>query len=168
MLFYELRAVKTEQEIARLRVAQRVAGFGLEKFHESVAPGRTEAELAAMVYEACLVAACDCAKCGTSTSILRSPAARTPVRLAANCYDRASWLREGEIALLELGVCVDGFWADVTRVKVAGRPTDLHQEVFATVKAAQKAATAAMRPGVEARVPHEAATRVLVEAGFEK
>ena len=42
-LLYELRATKTEAEIARLRVAQRVAGFGLEEFHESVEPGMTEA-----------------------------------------------------------------------------------------------------------------------------
>ena len=53
-LLYELRATKTEQEIARLRIAHQVAGFGLKKFHESVAPGKTEAELAAVVYEACL------------------------------------------------------------------------------------------------------------------
>ena len=33
-----MRAVKTEGEIARLRMAQRVAGFGLEKFHESWPP----------------------------------------------------------------------------------------------------------------------------------
>ena len=29
------------------RVAHRVAGFGLERFHDAVAPGVTEAELAA-------------------------------------------------------------------------------------------------------------------------
>ena len=169
-LLYELRAVKTEQEIARLRVAQRVAAFGLEKFHESVAPGKTEAELAAVVYEACLDARrAASSSCGTSTCIRRFPAAPT---LAAH-GGRSSRpgrrrLRAGEIALLELAVCVDGFWADVTRVKVAGKPTALQQEVFAAVEAAQKAAMAAMRPGVEARVPHEAATEVLVEAGFEK
>ena len=33
-LLYELRATKTEQEIARLRVAHQVAGFGIKKFHE--------------------------------------------------------------------------------------------------------------------------------------
>ena len=65
-------------------------------------------------------------------------------------------------------MCVDGFWADVTRVKVAGKPNALQTDVFAAVRAAQKAALAAVRPGVEARVPHEEATRVLVSSGFEK
>ena len=36
------------------------------------------------------------------------------------------------------------------------------------VKAAQEAAVAAIGPGIEARVPHEVATGLLVEAGFEK
>ena len=53
-LLHDLRATKTEQEIARLRVAHQVAGFGLKKFHESAAPGKSEAQLAAEVYEACL------------------------------------------------------------------------------------------------------------------
>ena len=168
-LLYELRAVKTEQEIARLRIAQRVAGFGLKKFHESVAPGKTEAELAATVYEACLTQ-------GVRLRQVRHINVYPQVSGGSNA--RRAWrpvvttgrrrLHAAEIALLELAVCVDGFWADVTRVKVAGRPTSLQQEVFTAVEAAQKAATATMCPGVEARVPHEAATRVLVEAGFEK
>ena len=167
-LLHELRATKTAGEIARLRMAQRVAGFGLEKFHESVEPGMTEAEIAASVYTACLT---------------RGAAARGPVRqrvsagfgrakrrarVATGRHNRQPAIARGEVALLELGVCVDGFWADVTRVKAAGKPSSLQRDVFAAVKAAQRAATAAIAPGVEARVPHEAATAVLVEAGFEK
>jgi Xaa-Pro dipeptidase len=77
-------------------------------------------------------------------------------------------LRAGEIALLELAVCVDGFWADVTRVKVAGKPSTLQKDVFAAVAAGQKAAIRAIRPGVEAWVPHDEAMRVLIDAGFKK
>jgi Xaa-Pro aminopeptidase len=168
-LLYGLRAVKTEGEIARLRIAQRVAGFGLEAFHESVEPGMTEAEIAAAVYTACLTK-------GSRLREVRHVNVFPQVSSGTNA-ERA-WrpivstgkrrLREGEVALLELGVCVDGFWADVTRVKAAGKPTALQRDVFAAVKAAQRAATAAIAAGVEARVPHDAATAVLVEAGFEK
>ncbi len=168
-LLHELRATKTAGEIARLRMAQRVAGFGLEEFHESVEPGMTEAEIAAAVYTACLAR-------GTGLRQVRHVNVFPQVSAGRNA-ERA-WrpivttgrrrLRQGEVALLELGVCVDGFWADVTRVKAAGKPSPLQRDVFAAVKAAQRAATAAIAPGVEARVPHEAATAVLVEAGFVK
>jgi Xaa-Pro dipeptidase len=168
-LLYDLRATKTEQEIARLRVAHQVAGFGLKKFHEAVAPGKTEAELAAVVYGACLTR-------GVRLRQVRHINVYPQVSGGANSC--RAWrpvvttgprrLRAGEIALLELAVCVDGFWADVTRVKAAGKPSPLQKDVFAAVAAAQKAALAAIAPGVEAHVPHDEATRVLIGAGFKK
>jgi Xaa-Pro dipeptidase len=168
-LLHDLRAVKTPAEIARLRVSQRVAGFGLEKFHESVAPGMTEAEIAAAVYTACLVEGVRLRQVrhvNVYPQVSSGPNAQRAWRPIVSTGNRR--LRAGDIALLELGVCVDGYWADVTRVKAAGEPTSLQRDVFAAVKTAQKAATAAICPGVETRVPHEAATAVLVEAGFEK
>jgi Xaa-Pro aminopeptidase len=168
-LLYELRATKTDGEIARLRVAQRVAGFGLEAFHQSVEPGMTEAEIAAAVYTACLTRGTRLRQVrhvNVFPQISSGPNAERAWRPIVTTGNRR--LREGEVALLELGVCVDGFWADVTRVKAAGKPTGLQRDVFAAVKAAQRAAVAAIAPGVEARLPHEAATAVLVEAGFEK
>jgi Xaa-Pro dipeptidase len=168
-LLHGLRAVKTEAEIARLRVAQRVAGFGLEEFHESVKPGVTEAEIAAAVYTACTVKGVrlrHVQHVNAFPQVSSGPNAERAWRPIVSTGNRR--LREGDVALLELGVCVDGFWADVTRVKAAGTPTAIQREVFAAVKAAQRAATAAIAAGVEARIPHEAATAVLVKAGFEK
>jgi Xaa-Pro dipeptidase len=168
-LLHEQRAVKTEREIARLRIAQRVAGFGLDKFHESVVPGMTEAEIAAAVYTACLaqgVRLRQVRHINVYPQVSGGPNAERAWRPVVSTGNRR--LREGEVALLELGVCVDGFWADVTRVKAAGKPTDLQRDVFAAVKAAQQAATATVSPGVEACVPHEAATAVLVKAGLKK
>jgi Xaa-Pro aminopeptidase len=168
-LLYELRATKTQQEIARLRLAHRVAGFGLERFHATVTPGVTEAELAAVVYEACLtrgVRLREARYINVYPQISSGPNAHRAWRPVVTTGRRR--LRNAEIALLELAVCVDGFWADVTRVKVAGRPTSLQQEIFAAVKSAQKAALAAIRPGVDARVPHEEATKRFIETGFEK
>ena len=103
-LLYELRATKTDGEIARLRVAQRVAGFGLEAFHQSVEPGMTEAEIAAAVYTACLTRG-DAASSGSarqrvSTNLQSGPNAERAWRPIVTTGNRR--LREGEIALLEL------------------------------------------------------------------
>ena len=168
-LLHELRALKTPTEIARLRLAHRVARFGLECFHEAVESGASEAALAAAVYEACLtrgVRLPGVRHVNVYPQISSGPNAHRAWRPIVTTGRRC--LRGGEIALLELAVCVDGFWADVTRVKVAGKPTGLQEDVFAAVKSAHKAALAAIRPGVEARIPHERATEVLVAAGFEK
>jgi Xaa-Pro dipeptidase len=168
-LLYALRAEKTEQEIARLRLTHRVAAFGLEKFYATVSPGKTEADLAAAVYEACLTQGVKLRQArhiNVYPQVSSGPNAHRAWRPVVTTGPRR--LRSGEIALLELAVCVDGFWADVTRVKAAGKPTALQKDIFAAVKSAQHAAMKTMRPGVECRVPHEAATRVLVESGFEK
>lgn len=168
-LLYELRATKTADEIERLRIAHRVAGFGLKKFHESVAAGRTEAELAALVYQACLSR-------GVGLRQVRYVNVYPQVSVGKNAC--RAWrpvvttgprrLRAGDIAVLELAVCVDGFWADVTRVKAAGKPSTLQSDVFDAVMAAQKAALRSMAAGVEAHVPHDEATQVLIKAGFAK
>ncbi len=163
------RATKTSAEIARLRLAHRVAGYGLKKFIAAVVPGITEAQVAAMVYGECLTNGVKLAgvrHVNVYPQISSGPNAHRAWRPVVTTGNRR--LRSGEISLLELAVCVNGFWADVTRVRAVGRPSPLQREIFAAVKAARHDALMAVRPGVEARVPHEAATRVFLDAGLER
>lgn len=167
-LLHDQRSMKTDQEIARLGVAHTVADFGLAGFHESVRPGVSEAELAAMVYTNCL-----------------TKGVGLPGVLHVNVYPQVSsgsnahraWrpvvttgkrrLKAGEIAILELAVCVDGFWADVTRVKVADKPSAVQKQAFAAVRAAQAHAVECVEPGVAASTPDIVAKQILIDAGFE-
>jgi Xaa-Pro dipeptidase len=168
-LLHRERATKTPDEIARLRIAHQVAGYGLKKFMAAVVPGMTEAQAASLVYAECMTR-------GVKLAQVRHVNVYPQISSGANAH--RAWrpavttgnrkMRGGEIALLELAACVDGFWADVTRVRAVGRPTDLQREVFSAVKAAQHAAVRAIQPGVEARVPHEAATQVILDAGLAK
>jgi len=168
-LLHEQRATKTDHEVAKLRLAHRVAGFGLKAFHEAVTPKISEAALAGAVYQACL-------EQGVSLRDVRHVNVYPQISTGPNAY--RAWrpivttgkrkMRQGEIALLELAVCVDGFWADVTRVKVAGKPSNVLRDVFDTVQAAQKAALNSIRAGVIASKPHQVATKVLIDAGYEQ
>ena len=168
-LLHQLRATKTEQEIKRLRLTHRVASFGLERFHAAVAPGITEAELAATVYEACLTQGVQLRQAkhiNVYPQISIGPNTQRAWRPIVTTGRRK--IKSSEIALLELAVCVDGFWADVTRVKAAGRPTAKQRAAFKAVEEAQKAALDSIQPGVEACVPHQRATQVLIDSGFQK
>jgi Xaa-Pro dipeptidase len=163
------RATKTPEEIARLRIAHRVAGFGLKKFMTAVVPGMTEAHAASLVYAECLtkgVILPQVRHVNVYPQISSGPNAHRAWRPVVTTGKRR--MKSGEIALLELAVCVDGFWADVTRVKAVGRPTALQRDVFAVVKAAQRAAVEAIRPGVAAHAPHDTATQVFIDAGMQK
>jgi Xaa-Pro dipeptidase len=75
-------------------------------------------------------------------------------------------MEKGDVALLELGVVVDGFWADRTRVRVAGEPTAEQLRIFDVVRMAQEAAVNQIRPGVAAAQVDEAARRVIRDAGY--
>ena len=168
-MLHQQRARKTDAEIRRLRVAHRVAGFGLKEFHSSVQPGRTETELAARVYSAALtqgVRVRGVRHINVYPQISSGPNAHRAWRPVVTTGPRR--LKAGELALLELAVCVDGFWADVTRVKAAGQPSRAQERAFAAVRSAQAAAVRSIRPGVPASIPHTIATQILVEAGFEK
>ena len=163
------RATKTPAEIGQLRLTHRVAGYGLKKFMDSIVPGTTEAQAAALVYGECLTKGAkirEVKHLNVYPQISSGPNAHRAWRPVVTTGSRR--MRSEEMSVLELAVCVNGFWADVTRVKAVGRPTALQKEIFAAVKSAGQAAVKAIRPGVEARVPHEAAAGVFVEAGLEK
>ena len=49
--------------------------------------------------------------------------------------------------MLELGGCADGFWFDLTRTLVIGKPKPVHKEMAAAIKEAMDAAYAAYRQG---------------------
>jgi Xaa-Pro aminopeptidase len=161
------RATKTEEEIQRLRIAHKVADYGLKKFHKAVRPGISEAELASLVYAECLtkgVRLRDVRHINVYPQISSGTNAHRAWRPVVTTGKRR--LRDGEAALLELAVCVDGFWADVTRVKAAGRPRAVQRDAFEAVKLAQQAAVDSIRPGLKASRPHEVATKILHDAGF--
>jgi Xaa-Pro aminopeptidase len=161
------RATKTEREVERLRIAQRVAGYGLKWFAGAVRPGQSEAELAAGVYRECLVRGMQLKSVqhiNVYPQISSGPNAHRAWRPVVTTGSRR--LREGEMALLELAVCVDGFWADVTRVKAVGQASSCQQDAFEAVRMAQQAALDMMRPGVSFSKPHETACNALRQHGF--
>lgn len=162
-----LRSRKTNAEIGRLRTANEIASLGLVEFANRVVLGAPEAELASAVYSACLTL-------GAERSGVRSLNVYPQVSAGANSarawgpivQTGAKRLKGGELALLELAVCVDGYWADATRVRTAGSPTDEHLRAHATIIRAQEAAFATIHSGVAAAEVHERATNVLRDEGY--
>jgi Xaa-Pro dipeptidase len=79
----------------------------------------------------------------------------------------ATELAEADLLIIDIGVTVDGYCADITRTFVVGaEPDERQREIFDTVHAAQRAGIAAARAGVPARAVDEAARRLIGDAGF--
>lgn len=162
------RRTKTAYEANRLRIVGEISCFGMEAFEKAVVPGVTGVELAALVEREIMV---------RGTGYRGAARVRAYAQVAVGPEETANGYRpneisttvqmqNGDLAMLELGVVADGYWADRTRVRVAGKPTGEQVKVYDTVKRAQEAAVAAVRPGVTGAQVDQAARQVIEDAGY--
>jgi Xaa-Pro dipeptidase len=75
-------------------------------------------------------------------------------------------VREGTILLIDGGCTVEGYWSDLSRTFVLGKPTDTMKKVFEIVLRAQTAALEAARPGLPCEAVDAAARKVVEDAGY--
>ncbi len=169
MIRHERRR-KTAYELNRLDIASEVSCFGLAAFEEAVAVGISGVELAAIVEKAIMIQGT-----GYRGSVrvrafaqVSTGAAETAIAHRPNIISTPRKMIDGDFAVLELGLVVDGYWGDRTRVRVAGTPREEQLRIYDTVRRAQEAATAVLRPGVRARDVDAAARSVIEEAGYGK
>ncbi len=161
------RAIKTDYELGKLRIANEIAEMGMAEFLNRLAPGTTEAQVGALVeykiradgpgYKgARLVRA--------SAEVGAGPIGSTKATVVVPSTHRV--VHEGDIVMVELATVVDGYWSDLTYVSVAGKPSDRQREVHNAVLAAQQTAAQHMRQGESFSSPDSAARRVLDRAGL--
>ncbi|HWB79557.1 MAG TPA: M24 family metallopeptidase, partial [Nannocystaceae bacterium] len=72
----------------------------------------------------------------------------------------------GDVVLVDTGASLHGYRSDISRTWVVGEPSEAVTRAYAAVAAAQKAALATIRPGVQARAVDAAARAVILEAGY--
>jgi Xaa-Pro dipeptidase len=75
-------------------------------------------------------------------------------------------IRENTIVLIDGGCTVEGYRSDITRTFVLGKASDKMKRVFEIVHQAQSAALAAARPGVVCDGVDAAARQVITSAGY--
>ncbi len=75
-------------------------------------------------------------------------------------------LKEGDVVLIDDGCLVEGYWSDVTRTGILGKPTEEMQRAFEAVRKAQDAALSAARAGKLSGSVDDAARGVITSAGF--
>ncbi|MFN0065142.1 MAG: M24 family metallopeptidase [Chlamydiales bacterium] len=75
-------------------------------------------------------------------------------------------LAQGDIVLIDLGVVLDHYHSDMTRVHFFGDPAPEMKQIYAIVKEAQARALATCAPGVEIKRVDLAARNYIAERGF--
>jgi len=144
-LLARARSIKTEQEIARMRIANEIAADAMEHVRGRLEPGMRESEAAA-IWQGYVH--------GRGT-------AREDVELALpfslvwsgkgiKTFTATSDLPvvEGEPVLFEIWVCADGYWADHTKNLVVGELKPAYAELEDRLMRAYGAALDFIQPGV--------------------
>jgi Xaa-Pro aminopeptidase len=164
-LLEEIKAIKTDHDIERLRLVNEIAGMGMDAFKEAARPGRTEIEIAAAVESAIAL--------GTGYGRARVTRGFATVSSGPDAAvgwqyfrSRARAVENGDWVLLELGTVVDGYWSDHTRTVVAGTASDAQRDVFAAARAACTAALAACVPGIVGDDVDRASREACAAAGY--
>ncbi len=154
-----LRARKSPAEVAALRAA----GSAIDRVHRQVpgwlAPGRTEAQVAADIADAILAAG----HARVDFTIVGSgPNGASPHHTAS---DRV--LQRGDAVVVDIGGTMpSGYCSDCTRTYAIGTPPGDFAAYYEVLRAAQDAACQAVRPGVTGEAVDAAAREPITRAGY--
>jgi len=162
-LLYELRGRKTAVEVERIRLANEIAALGMAVFKEHSVEGSREVDVSAAVESTIRRLA---GHGGSRFVFAWAQVTAGPATDVNWQYPLASdrKLTRGDLVVIELGVVVDGYWADLTRTVTVGPANDRQREVHDLVSRAQSASLAAAAPG-RSGVEVDAAGRRIIEAG---
>jgi Xaa-Pro aminopeptidase len=159
-----LRVIKDPEEIELLRLAAEAADRVIEAVAAGRLVGRTEADIAREVRDRLVAEGHDSADFAIVAS---GPESASPHHEASERV-----VRPGEPIVLDIGGPLSGYGSDTTRtIWVTGGqpdrgPDDEFRRIHELVLRAQRAATAAVRPGVAVEAIDAAARRVIEDGGY--
>jgi Xaa-Pro aminopeptidase/Xaa-Pro dipeptidase len=154
-----LRAVKDEEEIARIREAAAIAAQALRMVLERVRPGMTEREIAADLDDAMR-------RGGAQEASFPTIVASGTNSALPHARPRDRTLRAGDLLTIDFGAVCEGYHSDETCTFVLGRPDAKQKRVYQVVKEAHDRAIEAVRAGVACRAIDAAARSWIEKQGF--
>ncbi|MFZ0318953.1 MAG: Xaa-Pro peptidase family protein [Candidatus Sulfotelmatobacter sp.] len=158
-----LRMVKDEDELQSIRAAVQLGATLFDRALEVLRPGVKETTVAAEMEHAARLAGAE--EMSFPTIIASGARSALP-------HGRASEqaIRRGGFVVCDFGVILAGYCSDQTRTVWMGTGSGVAPEdarhAYESVKEAQQAATAAVRPGISVAEVDEAARAVLRKAGL--
>jgi Xaa-Pro aminopeptidase len=160
-LVEQLRAVKDEGEISKLRAAIKLGDETLAEALRQVRPGMMESELAWLIESYMRTH-------GAEAAAFETIVACGPNGARPHAGTTSAPLVTGEPIVIDMGARLDGYCSDLTRTICLGQPNEPEHfwEVYHTVLRAQEAAEAAIRPGMTGQEADAVARDLIVAAGY--
>jgi Xaa-Pro aminopeptidase len=135
------RLVKSESEMAVMQEASAIAEAVTESAIAAVRPGVREYDIVAEAMHTLF-------RLGGEMAHLASPFVASGEHMSPpNRFPSDKLVREGDLVFVDIGAMWNGYYADMGRTVVCGKPRRRQQEIFTAVHNGLQAATEAMRPG---------------------
>jgi Xaa-Pro aminopeptidase len=154
-----LRIIKDAHEIDMLRRGARLLSPVAVEIISDAKPGMKEQELAAKIDWRNKSAGFE--RCSFETIVASGPNSALP-----HAHPGERVLREGDLVVLDFGGVYGGYCVDLTRTVALGEPDAEMARVYQAVLDAQRAAIAAVKPGVRAGDIDAAARVTLARYGL--
>ncbi len=156
-LIDKMRLIKGEEEIDFMRKAGQIVDVAVRKAYSEVTLGMTELEMQQIVH--------------TEIARQESQATFAAVQFGEHsALPHASpsgrKLKKGDIVLLDCGCVVGGYHTDMTRVGVAGPPSEEQRRIHSVVLKAQQTSIEQIRPGSPCGTMDGVARKIIEEAGY--
>jgi Xaa-Pro aminopeptidase len=159
-LLRELRMIKDASEICKMKKSAHFAYNAYLFIRKKLRMGVTELELARRLELYCLEKGAE--KMSFEPIIAFGKNSALP-----HHHPGKTKLKENDIALFDLGVVLDGYCSDMTRVDFVGKENRTLRHLFDINRAAQRMALANCKPGVKLKELDSAARKVMKSADLE-
>jgi Xaa-Pro aminopeptidase len=157
---WRARMIKSEAEIARLRVAGRIAGEAYARLLSRLAPGWTERHVYQEISQAVLELG------GESPGYVTMTAGKDGYH-RHNGWPGDRCFEAGELFWMDLGATFQGYFSDYTRCASMGPPTQAQRDAYQLSLEMLDAALSVVRSGAETGEPVAAAAAAARRAGAE-
>ena len=154
-----LRVVKDEEELNRLRHAQRIADKALTETMPMIRPGVTEKEVAAYLTYRLLASGAE--NVSFDPIVVSGENGAMPHGVPSE-----KKIQDGEFVTIDFGALKDGYCSDTTRTFAVGHVTEEMEKVYNTVLKAQTTAIAATRAGMTGKEIDGIARKIIADAGY--
>jgi Xaa-Pro aminopeptidase len=158
-LIWELRKVKSADEIELMRKAGDLTCEGMKVAREVLRAGIRENEVAAEIEYAMRRKG----SWGTAFDTIVASGARSAFP-HGRCTDRE--IREGDLVVIDIGASYCYYKSDMTRTFIVGKPSEKQLKLYEIVKEAQQKAIQAIKAGMRAKNIDAMARRFIEEAGY--
>ena len=158
-LLTDLRMVKDPEEIEALIGAQRIAEKALAEIYQDIKPGVTEKEIAAKLTYLML-------KYGAENMSFDPIVASGANGSKPHAVPSEKKIEAGDFVTMDFGCIYHGYCSDMTRTVAVDHVTEEMDKVYHIVLNAQLAGIAAAKAGVPGCDVHNAAAKVIADAGY--